>query len=69
MSQRFGRSFDILSPAKRGPGSRFMQSFETVKRDFGARKDDRLHEIGPLRLKSDNWYHYDEDEGMVKLSK
>jgi len=69
MSKRFGNSFDKLAPARRGPGSRFMQSFESVKRDFGATSDDRMKEIGPLKLNSSNSYHYDEDEGMVKLSK
>jgi hypothetical protein len=69
MSRRFGDLFNQLPPAKRGPGSQFMSSFELIKRDFGAKDDDRLKEVGPLKLNSSNPLHYDEDEGMVKLSK
>jgi hypothetical protein len=69
MSERFGSSFDNLDPSKRGPGSRFMLSFETIKKDFGSSDNERPKDIGPIRLNSSNPAHYDEDELMVKLSK
>jgi len=69
MTKRFGASFTRLPASKRGFGSPFMQSFEVVKRDFGITTDDRIIEIGPLRLTCDDPYYYDDKEYMVRLTK
>ncbi|KUJ06536.1 actin-like ATPase domain-containing protein [Mollisia scopiformis] len=67
MTTRFGESFKKLDPKKTGPGSKFMQSFERVKRDF-PKGFDKEKGIGPLKLVSKNPAHYDDDDGTVKLS-
>jgi hypothetical protein len=67
MTQRFGTSFTKLDAKKTGPGSKFMQSFERVKRDF-PKGFDKEKGIGPLKLTSKNPAHYDDDDGTVKLS-
>lgn len=45
-----------------------MQSFEVVKRDFGSSQDERMRDVGPLRVDCDNPNYYDDDECMVRLS-
>lgn len=70
MSQRFGQAFEEVEMRRKGPGSRFMNAFESVKRSFGTPGDDRVQEIGPLIMKgvdSSDWY--DDDEGMVRLTR
>ncbi|PMD64400.1 actin-like ATPase domain-containing protein [Hyaloscypha bicolor E] len=67
MTQRFGDSFTKLDAKKTGPGSKFMQSFERVKRDF-PKGFDKEKGIGPLKLTSKNPAYYDDDDGTVKLS-
>jgi hypothetical protein len=64
----FGSSFDDLSFSQKGPGSRFMASFETYKRSFGLSDDRDAREIGPIRLDLPNSEHYDEDERLVTLT-
>jgi len=54
---------------RKGPGSRFMNAWESVKRSFVPQDDDRTYEIGPLKMDGvgdSAWY--DEEEAMVKLT-
>lgn len=70
MSKRFGAAWDDIPIHRKGPGSNFMNRWETVKRQFGEEGDDRTQELGPINLKNipdSQWY--DEEEGMVKLTK
>ena len=69
MSERFGSAYDRIEPRRKGPGSRFMNSWETVKRDFGERGDDRVREIGPLNLNVAGSQYYDDEETMVRLTR
>lgn len=66
MTDRFGVSFTKLDVKKTGPGSKFMQSFERMKRDFPMGFD-KEKGIGPLKFDSSNAGHYDEDDGTVIL--
>lgn len=68
LSRRFRSSFDDLAFAQKGPGSRFMISFEKYKRDFGLSDDRDIREIGPIRLEVPDSEHYDEEERMVRLT-
>ena len=70
MSSRFGAAWDDVEFRRKGPGSNFMNKWEYVKRQFGDQGDERVQEIGPVRLRGvpDSQY-YDEDEGMVRLCK
>lgn len=69
LSEWFGSSFDELPFSQKGPGSKFMTSFETYKRSFGL-SDDRgdTREIGPIRLDLPDSEHFDEDERLVILT-
>ncbi|GIZ48282.1 hypothetical protein CKM354_001135000 [Cercospora kikuchii] len=70
MSKRFGDAWDSIGVHRKGPGSNFMNKWEIVKRQFGDVGDDRTHTLGPLNLKGvteSKWY--DEEEGMVRLTK
>jgi hypothetical protein len=70
MHERFGDAFDAVEMRRKGQGSHFMISWERVKRDFGTSNDAQMYEIGPLVLKGDHRSsHYDEEEGMVYLTK
>ncbi|TVY34708.1 Chaperone protein DnaK [Lachnellula subtilissima] len=68
LSERFGSKFKDLPFAQKGPGSRFMISFEKFKRDFGLSDDRDIREIGPIRLDVADSVHFDEDERTVKLT-
>ena len=68
LSERFGSRFKDLAFAQKGPGSKFMMSFEKYKRDFGLNDDRDIREIGPIRLDVPDSVHFDEDERMVKLT-
>ncbi|PPJ53004.1 hypothetical protein CBER1_11214 [Cercospora berteroae] len=62
--------FRNIGVHRKGPGSNFMNKWEIVKRQFGDVGDDRTHTLGPLNLKGvaeSKWY--DEEEGMVRLTK
>lgn len=67
LSKWFGTSFDDLPPSQKGPGSRFMLSFETFKKSFGLGDDRENLEIGPIRLDIPDSDRYDEDERLVIL--
>jgi hypothetical protein len=53
---------------RKGPGSKFMECFESVKRDFGLNDDRTVREITPLNLNIPDSQHYDDEERMVKLT-
>ncbi|KAK5076168.1 hypothetical protein LTS08_002678 [Lithohypha guttulata] len=71
MEAKFGEAYIALDAKKRGPGSLFMQSFESHKRNFGDRSDERdVFEIGPIQLDLDvASIKYDEDEQVVKVAR
>ncbi|OBT74750.1 hypothetical protein VF21_06621 [Pseudogymnoascus sp. 05NY08] len=69
LSRRFGAPFDTLPISKKGPGSRFMKSFESSKRDFGRDDDDDdIRELTDLKLDIPDSEFYDEEEQFVKLT-
>ncbi|KAK2834840.1 hypothetical protein FQN49_006865 [Arthroderma sp. PD_2] len=69
MQDTFGEEYTSVPMRLRGPGSRFMNSFESAKRNFGGPNDDRGVEVGPIRMDIGPNVHYDDDELVVKLSK
>ncbi|EZF96900.1 hypothetical protein H113_03002 [Trichophyton rubrum MR1459] len=69
MQETFGEEYTSVPMRLRGPGSRFMNSFESAKRNFGGPNDDRGVEVGPIRMDVGPSVHYDDDELVVKLSK
>ncbi|KAL3421237.1 hsp70 protein [Phlyctema vagabunda] len=70
LSERFGESYDNLPFSKKGPGSKFMISFENIKRDFGRDDDDDddIRELTDLKLDIPDSEFYDEEEHIVKLT-
>lgn len=70
MSCRFGQDFDKLPAKKKGPGSRFMKEFESLKRDFGGQRNAQMKFEVPLVMKGVAYSeYYDEEECMVKLTR
>jgi hypothetical protein len=70
MHERFGSAFDDVEMRRKGPGSRFMTSWESVKRGFGTQNDTKIKEIGPLSMKGvEGSRFYDEEESMVRLTR
>lgn len=69
METRFGRAFETIRMTAKGPGSRFMNTWESVKRSFTQKDDGIIYEIGPLRMEgiSDSAF-YDEEEAMARLT-
>jgi molecular chaperone DnaK (HSP70) len=68
LSKRFRNAFDNVPHEQKGPGSKFMTSFEKLKRSFGYDQDRGIREVGPLKLNVPDSMFYDEDERVVKLS-
>jgi len=69
MQSRFGKAFNEIEMRRKGPGSRFMESWERIKRAFVEPEDQRIREVGPLRMKNvSSSQYYDEDESMVHLT-
>ncbi|CAG8949948.1 hypothetical protein HYFRA_00004279 [Hymenoscyphus fraxineus] len=68
LSERFGSSFDDVPFLQKGPGSRFMLSFEKCKKDFGSTDDREILEIGPIKLEIPDSDHYDADDRSVLLT-
>jgi hypothetical protein len=69
MTKRFGDAFTKLPEKQKCPGSIFMNSFETIKRDFGWGETSRTARIGPLALRDvedSEWY--DTDDNTIFLS-
>lgn len=69
MKRNFGDAYTKLPMNKRGPGSHFMGSFESAKRNFGSEDDDRDFEIAPIQMELPWSPIYDDDEMTVKLSR
>jgi len=70
MRERFGSAFDEIEMRRKGPGSRFMNAWESVKRGFGTEGDSMVKEIGPLIMKDvESSQYYDDEEGMVRLTR
>jgi len=70
MRKRFGKAFEEIEMRRKGPGSRFMNEWERVKRSFGAKGDDQVKEIGPLNLKGvKSSQYFDDEDGMVRLTR
>ncbi|KAE9364639.1 Hsp70 family protein-like protein [Stipitochalara longipes BDJ] len=67
LSQRFGSVFENVPWALKGPGSDFMNAFESIKRNFGNKKSRRVQEL-PIKLGIAKSRYYDEEERSVKLS-
>jgi len=69
MRRRFGKAFEEVDMAKKGPGSHFMNSWESVKTAFKARSVDMPYEIGPLNMEGvGNSRYYDKADNMVILT-
>ncbi len=45
MRDRYGNAFSSLPVTKVGPGSKFMEDFETIKRDFDGEDSSQTFEI------------------------
>lgn len=72
LESRFGAAFRKVPVKSRGPGSPFMESWESAKRDYsgGDGNDTRSYRVVPLRLDGDFLVqYYDESEVTVILSK
>lgn len=71
MELTFGAAYTSLDPTKRGPGSLFMETFESCKRNFSDDEHEQaMFEIGPISLNLDvPSMKYDEYEEFVKLSR
>lgn len=69
MTEKFGTAYTALEMKKRGPGSLFMDSFESAKRNFGSVGSNRPFEIGPIAMELPWSPLYDEEEEFVKLSR
>lgn len=71
MERNFGKAYTKLDIKKRGPGSLFMDDFESQKRNFGNRDDDRdVYEVGPIDMDwDDDPEKYDDGDSVVKISK
>jgi hypothetical protein len=68
MTQRYGESFSSLPIQKIGPGSKFMEDFETIKRDFDGKNSSQTFAIH-LKMRDLNknersvvQYDFEEDE-------
>ncbi|KAF7862563.1 hypothetical protein EAF04_007436 [Stromatinia cepivora] len=69
LSERFGDAFDAIPPTRKGPGSKFMNAWEWLKKDFGNDMENpSMLELGPLYLNLPNSHLYDNDENVVYLS-
>ena len=66
MTNKFGPAYTRVPLKERGPGSMFMDSFESCKKRFGGDQGDS-YEIYPIKMVT-NVDGYDEDEGIVMLS-
>lgn len=75
LSERFGEAFTSLPPEEIGPGSNFMDSFESKKKDFklknlATRRDARVQLFMPrLKRTPDLERYYERRSHSVLLSK
>ncbi|OBT82580.1 hypothetical protein VE02_08680 [Pseudogymnoascus sp. 03VT05] len=68
LSKRFGSAFDNLPFGIKGPGGRFMSSFEMLKRDFGLIDNNDDRDLGPVNLDVPDSEYYDLEDSTVKIS-
>lgn len=69
MMARFGPAWDNVELREKGPGSEFMNAWESVKRQFGDQGDDFVYEVGPLIMEGvHDSARYDTHTGMVQLT-
>ncbi|OBT74407.1 hypothetical protein VF21_06831 [Pseudogymnoascus sp. 05NY08] len=68
LSKRFGSAFDDLPFGIKGPGGRFMSSFEMLKRDFGLIDNSDDRDLGPINLDVPESEYYDPEDSVIKLS-
>jgi hypothetical protein len=68
MIEKFGDDYQSIPMTRRGPGSKFMTSFESAKRNFRGTTHDNAAEVGPLNMDVVSPL-YDEDEMAVKVSR
>jgi hypothetical protein len=73
MTQRYGDAFSSLPIQKIGPASKFMEDFETIKRDFGGRDPTQTFEIHlkmrDLDKKDRSVVQYDFEEDEITLTR
>ncbi|RLL99951.1 hypothetical protein CFD26_105606 [Aspergillus turcosus] len=69
MSERFGAAFNDLPFTRKGPGSRFMDTFQMFKETFCCSAEDRVYQL-PLRMALDNPNpsFFDTENQLVLLS-
>ncbi|RHZ64968.1 hypothetical protein CDV55_100109, partial [Aspergillus turcosus] len=69
MSERFGAAFNDLPFTRKGPGSRFMDTFQMFKETFCCSAEDRVYQL-PLRMALDNRNpsFFDTENQLVLLS-
>ncbi|ESZ94268.1 hypothetical protein SBOR_5336 [Sclerotinia borealis F-4128] len=70
LSKRFGDTFKAIPYSMKGPGSRFMDAWELLKRDFGRdnKEHPRIFELGQLNLKLPSSQYYESLEFNILLS-
>jgi hypothetical protein len=68
MTDRFGKAYTSISESDRGPGSRFMDTFESAKKDFGSTPYDGEGQVY-LKMEVADSEYYDSDERRVLLSR
>lgn len=72
MTNRYGEHFSSQPSTKIGPGSKFMEDFETIKRDFTGKDSNQIFEIHlkmrELNKKGQHVKQYDFEEDEVTLT-
>ncbi|KIX10397.1 uncharacterized protein Z518_01479 [Rhinocladiella mackenziei CBS 650.93] len=68
MGKTFGDAYFSVDSKKRGPGSTFMRSFDTAKKDFGRKGDEKeQYYVEPIIMNVDNEELYDKEDQTVKI--
>jgi hypothetical protein len=69
MTKKFGAAYTSVSKQYRGPGSKFMRSFESAKRNYSGPSDTKIIEIDTLNMPdAPNSQHYDKQELVIRLT-
>ncbi|ERF72261.1 hypothetical protein EPUS_02148 [Endocarpon pusillum Z07020] len=72
MRDRYGKAFSSLPAMKIGPGSKFMEDFETIKRDFDDNDPTQTFQVHlkmrDLRKQDQNVVQYDFEEDEIMLT-
>ncbi|CAD6443798.1 624210e6-67c0-4aa9-a834-c00eb6265fbf [Sclerotinia trifoliorum] len=69
LSERFGDAFKAVSYSRKGPGSKFMNAWELLKKGFGNDMENpRMLDLSPLYLNFPSSHLYDNDEHAIYLS-